>query len=1250
MIPHFSPPVLAQAVSTSLPSPGLTALNVGQTLTGTVQKILPEGQALLQIKGQPLLVSLPQQFTPGQRFTATVTQTVPHLVLRLQEETPQTTVSSVPIPEISTQQAIAGPLTAARLLPYLHARQPFGQVVTTLQLLLRDNVWLREIAPEISTRLQETLTVLSAPDDAPPTATHLQSQVQRSGLNHEAQVQQAILGSRAFPKTLPGNTLSLLSALLQTVRTIATQKTTPYVLQATAVLPRLEKLAATLTPTQAAAPAQAGLSSTPQKAANPLEARPATGFSPVSQPLSFALRHSLTTLTALLRHTPWLQEIAPTLPAQLHEALLALPAPASTESPPEVLLLPHSTPPVQGQTVRGAQLDEALLALPAFSFAEKSPGAEPEERAQGALLPQRSTLPFSAQGLSASLRNALSTLLQTVQGVAADQTSGHAAQASALLPWLDRTVTLAANVALPPASSARAVQTPPGGASVSFPQAAQGPLSSNASPGVPPGTAGNQPGLASAVESLTTVLRLVRQTPWLQQLFPTLPEYLETALTFSGPALDTPREAVPVPTQAGPAQGKLASLPPLTLSLASPVQHSSLKSLLGHVVQTLRAVAADHTAGHAPQATTLLPLFEKAATLFEDATFPLGSSGILPPTFTATSTANPSWPVASLRPLAPLLPQFPGSSLLPAGLEALGTLHTLLHQTPWLQQLAPTLTAHLERAIASLPSPSPTPAVHSSIQAQEGRETTPAPSLLAGKSPQPTPFLPLKNPLQGLLQAVQTLASDRTAAAAPQAEALVPFLEKTLEVVADAVPQPRPEPAGQQESAIVASLAVPTRPVLTTSSPWSVALPANDPLAALLSLLRQTPWLEELAPSLPPQLEKALVTQRPPATTAPESVFEQTRQEPLHARDTLPPSRSHASRLSGNVLPDHLKDSLTTLLQAVQTIATEKVVPHAPQAVSLLPLLKSAIAFLDASSPPAATSVPPPQPPVSIPQRFQAVFAPLPLSSARSDGSPEPPTEAALKALSALLREAPWLQEQAPTLLAQLDKALTTTKPQPPSVAPETIGEKDNPELLLPAPDDKTLAPQQNVKGQLLELFHAVRTVAADPAFPYAAQATEAMTHLDKALHAIEFQQILNATSWQQEQSFIVPLGLPWSTPATDASLLIQRYSPEPQEGAASVPAYLFVMTLDVSALGPLRIETRLHGKQVSTTIKAAQPEAADFMLPQVSTLVTALHALGFQAEVGCKVQEGSDRHDPLTEQLAHLQRRMPTRLVDVTL
>jgi hypothetical protein len=188
---------------------------IGQRLQGEVVRIVPPGDVLVNFDGQPVLLALAQQATPGQILTATVVQVSPALLLQLTDDLPlslpaEPTLILSPEPQEEPQ----GVLSASQLKAYLIAGQPFGETVTTLAHVLSSHPWLHDMAPALTQELRDTLAGLYVQRELPLDAAQLKDQIDKSGLNYESKVQRLLMEElpsavAALAKDLKGQLLEL---------------------------------------------------------------------------------------------------------------------------------------------------------------------------------------------------------------------------------------------------------------------------------------------------------------------------------------------------------------------------------------------------------------------------------------------------------------------------------------------------------------------------------------------------------------------------------------------------------------------------------------------------------------------------------------------------------------------------------------------------------------------------------------------------------------------------------------------------------------------------------------------------------------------------------------------------------------------------------------------------------------------------------------------------------------------------------
>jgi hypothetical protein len=185
-----------------------------------------------------------------------------------------------------------------------------------------------------------------------------------------------------------------------------------------------------------------------------------------------------------------------------------------------------------------------------------------------------------------------------------------------------------------------------------------------------------------------------------------------------------------------------------------------------------------------------------------------------------------------------------------------------------------------------------------------------------------------------------------------------------------------------------------------------------------------------------------------------------------------------------------------------------------------------------------------------------------------------------------------------------------------------------------------------DLKGQLLELAHTLQQASQTGAGEPSTAAIELLRHVERAVDNIELHQMANEVARQEHQPFLIPLVLPFASAAYPAQLVVHRHPREGQTSQTGEDTYTAVLLLDVSALGPLRVEATLRGAMVSATISSPEQAVVDWLHADAPALSARLHALGVQTVVTCEVRQ---QHAADTETaLSRLWHLGPERLVDV--
>ncbi len=155
-------------------------LRPGQTAEGTATKILDSGKVRVRIGNAEVEAQLPAQSKPvriGDNVLVKATSSKGGISFQLLNPENQTTK-----------------IDGTTLKSYLPAKQDMGKMLTNLESVLNKNPDLGKykIDSDVVQRLKDTLKVLIPRTETTPDGTRLKEQVDRSGVNYEAKVKQAV--------------------------------------------------------------------------------------------------------------------------------------------------------------------------------------------------------------------------------------------------------------------------------------------------------------------------------------------------------------------------------------------------------------------------------------------------------------------------------------------------------------------------------------------------------------------------------------------------------------------------------------------------------------------------------------------------------------------------------------------------------------------------------------------------------------------------------------------------------------------------------------------------------------------------------------------------------------------------------------------------------------------------------------------------------------------------------------------------
>lgn len=188
-----------------------------------------------------------------------------------------------------------------------------------------------------------------------------------------------------------------------------------------------------------------------------------------------------------------------------------------------------------------------------------------------------------------------------------------------------------------------------------------------------------------------------------------------------------------------------------------------------------------------------------------------------------------------------------------------------------------------------------------------------------------------------------------------------------------------------------------------------------------------------------------------------------------------------------------------------------------------------------------------------------------------------------------------------------------------------------------------------DLKGQLLELATklgegAQKSQAGNAGSkPY----QEILQTVQRAVQNIEFHQLSHQFSRQEHLAQILPIPQQFLGGGVDLKIYVRRDEEGGEEsGARNKETFNLVFILDMTALGPLRIDTQVRPTGVSVSIQGENESVMEFIGTHIPELENRLQEIGFPARVTSTVRERVDRDvpDAVAEWVIH----EPTRLVDI--
>lgn len=200
-------------------------------------------------------------------------------------------------------------------------------------------------------------------------------------------------------------------------------------------------------------------------------------------------------------------------------------------------------------------------------------------------------------------------------------------------------------------------------------------------------------------------------------------------------------------------------------------------------------------------------------------------------------------------------------------------------------------------------------------------------------------------------------------------------------------------------------------------------------------------------------------------------------------------------------------------------------------------------------------------------------------------------------------------------------------------------------------PENK-MALARDLKGQLLELQSKLENHARLEAQRIASTTgqgrvvQELLHHVKQAANSIELQQLSNQFAKQENHPILIQIPDPFSPGTKTARLYIRRDEQGKGKKQGEKKDFNLVFLLNLTHLGNLRVDAKLHDNDVTAKITTQNKAVADFIGANTSKLESRLKEAGFNAAVTSGFKEKMEME--VEEDLERILINEPSRLVDI--
>ncbi|NIQ03698.1 MAG: hypothetical protein GWM98_27915 [Nitrospinaceae bacterium] len=200
-----------------------------------------------------------------------------------------------------------------------------------------------------------------------------------------------------------------------------------------------------------------------------------------------------------------------------------------------------------------------------------------------------------------------------------------------------------------------------------------------------------------------------------------------------------------------------------------------------------------------------------------------------------------------------------------------------------------------------------------------------------------------------------------------------------------------------------------------------------------------------------------------------------------------------------------------------------------------------------------------------------------------------------------------------------------------------------------PVAADKRMILEYDLKGQLMRLSRQLEQMSTGIAEPGSADKItgKLASQVLQAVNTIELQQLVHYFSRQEHHPLL--LHLPENLMGSDSAFKVYIRADSEGPGSSGDPnhrVFNLVFLLNLSALGDLRIETRLHKEELSIHILGSSTEVVQFIQQHIPELEETLKERGFSISIVSRHQPEISLEAP--PGLDQLLIDTPMKLVDL--